>query len=185
MGAEKWAHDALANDLAEHLGGASDRMCWTNLQLGPSGSVRPDVYTLARSYTRPAPRAYEVKVSVADFRRDVTAGKWFAYRTFAEQVYFAIPAGLVSKDELPATVGLYVRGETGWRAARAPAAHPVEIPNEALLKLLLDGDVKRFGAGTRQRRFSDWHASQALAKKWGEEAAKVVQDLDGIVRFWT
>lgn len=171
-----WQHNALADDLATHLGAASDRMVWTNLQLGPSGSARPDVYTLAKSYSRPAPRAYEIKVSVADFRRDVTAGKWIAYREHAEQVYFAVPSGLVTKNDLPAEVGLLVRGPEGWRAMRAPKSRPVEIPVDTLLKLLFDGRAKQFGHAAPERGFSSYLATRELAKRWGEEAAQLVSD---------
>ena len=45
-------HDELAADLAAHLRGERT-MVWTDMQLGSSGSVRPDVYTIAKSYVRP------------------------------------------------------------------------------------------------------------------------------------
>ena len=31
-----WRHDELADDLAAHLRGGTDRMVWTDMQLGPS-----------------------------------------------------------------------------------------------------------------------------------------------------
>ena len=65
-----WQHDQLAEDLAAHLK-APDRMVWLNMQLGPRGSPRPDVYTIYKSYVRPQPTAYEVKISREDFRSDI------------------------------------------------------------------------------------------------------------------
>lgn len=68
-----WMHDALAQDLARHLK-APDTMVWCNLQLGPSGSPRPDVYRMSKSFVRPCPIAYECKISRENFRSDVTSG---------------------------------------------------------------------------------------------------------------
>lgn len=81
-------HDELARSLADHLR-APDRMVWCDLQLGPSGSPRPDVYTIFKSYVRPHPVAYECKVSYADYRGDITSGKWQTYLKYACGVYFA------------------------------------------------------------------------------------------------
>lgn len=63
-------HDDLQEDLATHLRGNTDRMVWTNTQLGPVGSPRPDVFTVDKSFARFAADAYEVKVSVSDLRHD-------------------------------------------------------------------------------------------------------------------
>lgn len=84
-------HNDLMHALAANLRGNSDRMVWEDMQLGPSGSPRPDVYTIMKSYTSPLPTAYECKVSVADFRGDVVSGKWQAYLRFAGAVVFVSP----------------------------------------------------------------------------------------------
>ena len=101
-------HNDLAASLAGHLLG-DGRMVWCDMQLGPLPSPRPDVYTIDKSYRHPKPTAYEVKVSVADFRSDVTSGKWQVYRRFAGAVYFAVPAGLASPSDVPDGCGLYTR----------------------------------------------------------------------------
>lgn len=80
--ATTWAHDALASDLASHLAFTGGRVIFENMQLGPAGSPRPDVYTIPKVYSRFTPLAYEVKISVADFRSDVTSGKWQSYRAY-------------------------------------------------------------------------------------------------------
>ena len=85
-----WKHNALAKDLADHLLGNPRRLAWLDIQLGPVHSPRPDVYTLDKSYVQPCPTAYEVKVSVQDFRSDVTSGKWQTYLNYAEAVYFCV-----------------------------------------------------------------------------------------------
>lgn len=136
-----WKHDDLANDLAQHLKGASgESMVWCDMQLGPSGSARPDVYVLKKSYSRFQPRAYEVKISRADFLSDINSGKWQKYRRFASAVSFAVPDGLVKKTEVPDGVGLIVRKEKVWRQARAPRIEVLEtLPREAWMKLLING----------------------------------------------
>src|SRR5262245_7005098 len=96
----KLSHDALAESLADHVRGP-ERMVWCDMQLGPGGSPRPDVYAIYKSFVNPAPTAYECKVSTSDFRADVTSGKWKTYLPFASAVYFACEAGLFGKAEVP------------------------------------------------------------------------------------
>lgn len=114
-----WTHDDLARDLAMHVL-STKRLVWCDMQLGPAGSPRPDVYALDKSFAHPRAITYECKVSVADFRADVTAGKWQSYLGFSSGVYFAAPAGLLKKEDVPNGCGLIVRGEEGWRTLRAP-----------------------------------------------------------------
>ena len=174
-------HDELATDLAAHLRGASKRVTWEDMQLGPSGTVRPDVYTMEPTFTRLSFEAFECKVSVSDFRADVTRGKWQAYLRYANSVTFATPLGLVGKTDVPATCGLICRGPAGqWRYLKRPT-HQVltELPWQAWVKLLLDG-VQRSGFDRRQTMFSEWRARQVLAKKYGEEVAKQLSDLQGL-----
>jgi hypothetical protein len=179
-----WDHDALGADLAANLR-CERLMVWENVQLGPSGSPRPDVYTIAKSYAHPSPRAYEVKVSVADFRADVTAGKWRSYLNFAESVTFAVPAGLVAVADLPPLTGLTVRGDTGWRTLRRPTAHVVEIPEDALIKLLIDG-VEREGQRHRAKTYAEaMEGVDRFCKKFGAEAAVWVknrEEIEGRIR---
>lgn len=166
----KWAHDDLAIDLARHLT-AESRMIWTDMQLGPQGSPRPDVYTIERSYVRPNPTAYEVKISVSDFRADVTVGKWSSYQRYAHAVVFACPAGLIGKGDVPDACGLILRHENGWRYAKRPTVNPHPIEQAALLKLLIDG-VTREGPPIRAKQWKDRYNS--FAKKFGETAARYV-----------
>jgi len=166
-----WSHDALALDLAGHLRGPA-RMVWCDLQLGPSGSVRPDVYTILKSFTRPAPTAYEVKVSRADFLADVTAGKWQSYLRYAEGCYFACESGLIGKAEVPTHAGLIVRHPSGaWRIARRATLAPVTIPQDAWLKLLIDGVANQALANVPQR--NQYAAEAALRRKLGATVARV------------
>lgn len=171
----KWKHDDLMRDLAEHLA-QPNRMIWCDMQMGPSGSPRPDVYTMQKSYTNPKPVAYECKVSVADFRSDVTAGKWQSYLDFACGVYFAVPAGLISKADLPSGCGLIVRGDTGWRVLKAPTLNPVSLPERGMLKLLIDG-VERAQLKARVRHFNAFVKAKELGKQFGDDVATTLNDL--------
>jgi hypothetical protein len=163
-------------DLAGYLK-APERMVWMDIQLGPSGSPRPDVYTLNKSYVRPCPTAYECKISRSDFLSDVTSGKWSSYLQYAHSVVFAVPAGLVSKAEIPEQCGLIERKENVWRMAKRAVINPRRIDEEALLKLLIDG-VRREGPAARAKRWE----SNAFAAKFGWTAARYVADAVSIER---
>ncbi len=140
-----WEHNALADDLAAHLRGSTDRLVWTDMQLGPAGSPRPDVYAIPKSFAHWTPMAYEVKVTRSDFRADVTIGKWLAYRKYAAGVMFAAPVNLIEAREVPEHAGLMVRGDTGWRTLQRAVFQTLDnLPLETWIKLLLDG-IERQG----------------------------------------
>jgi hypothetical protein len=174
-GDKSWTHDDLASDLAGHLR-TEERMTWQDMQLGPSGSQRPDVYAMFRSYSKPNPTAYECKVSKADFREDITTGKWRGYLKFAWAVVFAAPAGLIAKTEIPEMCGLILRHDRCWRWAKKPTIQPTELRQDCWLKLLIDG-VKREGPAARARNWRQLNDGQLLfAKRFGDAAAKYVRD---------
>lgn len=168
----QWEHDALAADLAGHLF-APERMVWRDMQLGPVGSPRPDVYTIAKSFVRPNPTAYECKISVSDFRADVTSGKWQSYLKYASCVIFAAPAGLISAKDIPPMCGLILRHGEVWRLAKKPTICPVQIPQLACLKLLIDG-VERQGPLYRAKNYQ--YGMDAFSKRFGAEAGRWVSD---------
>lgn len=169
-----WQHDELARDLADSLT-LPERMIWVDMQLGPSGSPRPDVFTMRKSYTRPLPISYEIKVSVSDFRSDVTSGKWQKYLAFSSAVIFAVPRGLITKDDLPAGCGLMTRSENGWTTARKPTHNPVQLPQHVMLKLLIDG-IER----ARRPRPDEWNqylSQKQLKARFGKDVMTAVNDL--------
>ncbi|MBN6210648.1 hypothetical protein JYK21_29655 [Ralstonia pickettii] len=171
----KWGHNELANDLAEHLRGSSDRLVWTDMQLGPSGSPRPDVYTVPCTYSRFMPVAYECKVSVADFRRDITAGKWTSYLQFAAGVMFCVPAGLVTKNDIPEGCGLMVRHESVWRTVKGPTMRPIDnLPRDAWIKLVLDGG-RRASAERIARGINEWTLEASIRKKLGDTVGNLLR----------
>ena len=173
-----WKHDDLLADLAAHLDGAG-RMIWTDMQLGPSGSPRPDVFVLQKSYSNPQPTAYEIKVSRSDLRSDTTSGKWQSYLKYAGAVIFAVPDGLCSPDEIPTGCGLIVRKDQVWRNVRRPVRQAVgALPMDATMKLLIDGVGRCFERREpRPRSISLWEENAAVRKKFGKEVAACAADL--------
>lgn len=172
-----WEHDALAADLATHLDG-SDRMIWLDMQLGPSGSPRPDVFVLNKSYSRPMPTAYEVKVSRSDLRSDITSGKWQSYLKFAGAVVFAVPEGLCSPSEIPDGCGLIARKKEVWRNVRKPVLSATEPPFSACMKLLIDGVGRVYSKPTpAPRRLETWVQNKSVLKKFGLEVERCARDL--------
>lgn len=170
-------------DLAGHLR-QPDRLVWMDLQMGPHGSPRPDVFTLQKSYVRPIPSAYECKVSVSDFRSDVTSGKWQSYLTLASAVTFCVPKGLVTKEDIPVGCGLMTRSDDSWATIRKATRQAVALSTEHLLKLLIDGFSNELGAvELRERGYREAKAHNKLCKKFGDEVALVVRDLQSAKRM--
>lgn len=64
---------------------------------------------------------FEVKVSRSDFTKDVDTLKWQKYLRSVDRMTYAVPAGLVRKDEVPPGVGLMTVGEGGrWQTIVRP-----------------------------------------------------------------
>lgn len=176
----EWQHDALAADLAGYLSGP-ELMVWTDMQLGPSGSPRPDVYTLRRSYSKPMPMAYEIKISRSDLRSDTTSGKWQSYMKYAGGVVFAVPDGLCTVADIPDGCGLIVRKAEVWRYARRPTIQHVTLPMDACMKLLIDGVSRTIKSSPiNPRRVDLWQENAAIRKKFGQSVAKAARDLASV-----
>jgi hypothetical protein len=175
--AHDWTHDGLMRDLAGYLRGP-DTLVWEDMQLGPSGSPRPDVFTLRKSYSKPLPTAFECKVSRSDLRSDTTSGKWQSYLKFAGSVTFAVPDGLCTVADIPDGCGLIVRKAEVWRYARRPTVQHVTPPFSACMKLLIDG-VNRVSQPSepRPRTAKLWEEHAAVRKKFGAAVAKAARDL--------
>ena len=175
----KWGHDQLANDLAEHLAKNTDRIIWTDMQLGPAGSPRPDVFSIPKSYSNFKPLAYECKISVSDFRSDITKGKWQSYLKFASGVIFAVPKGLINKDDVPKGCGLIVRSESGWRMVKGPTLTPIanDLPKDFWIKLVIDG-VDRSRREQRYRHGIEHRTQQDISKKYGDDLAMALSRRD-------
>ena len=174
----QWKHDELLHDLADHLC-KPERMMWLDMQLGPSGSSRPDIFTMNKSYSNPRPIAYEIKASVSDYRSDITSGKWQKYLSFASAVIFCVPKGLITKADLPSGCGLMVRSEKVWRTAKAPMLEKApSMPRDAWMKLLIDG-VKREHKTALNNRARGFNVYSVAKKNFDDDVAQVLIDIDG------
>lgn len=162
-------HDKLANNLALHLMN-DGRMVWEDIPAGKRGSVRPDVYTIEKSFANPNPISYEVKVSESDFRSDVTKAKWKSYLDFSYGVTFAVPKGLVTKKDIPNGCGLITFNGEFWNTVKRPTLHPANLDDELLMKLLIAGNQRQTQAPVIQNRdFDDHKHRETLRKKFGKD----------------
>jgi hypothetical protein len=150
-------------------------MVWENLPVGPAGSARPDVYTIQKSFTKPDPVTYEVKISVSDFRADVTSGKWQSYLKFSGAVTFAVPYGLVTKADIPKGCGFMVRSDRGWATVKRATREKVAFKTDHLLKLLMACYDKQRD-DLRIRQATEWRTAEKLRDKLGDRVAAVIQD---------
>jgi hypothetical protein len=163
------SHDQLANNLATHLM-SDDRMVWEDIPVGKAGSVRPDVLTIQKSFANPNPISYEIKVSVSDFRSDVTKAKWRNYLDFSYGVVFAVPKGLVTKADIPNGCGLITFNGQSWNTVKRPILNPSELGGELLLKLLIAGKERETSRPViKNRDFDKYAHHETLRKKFGKD----------------
>ena len=175
---KKLSHDELANSLALHLINES-RMVWEDIPVGKVHSVRPDVLTIEKSYSSPNPISYEIKVSVSDFRSDVTKAKWKAYLDFSYGVVFAVPKGLVTKADIPNGCGLMTFNGEFWNTVKRPTLHPSKLNDELLLKLLISGSQRETQKSIIKNRDFDQHAHhEALRQKFGKDFRSKISMLE-------
>jgi hypothetical protein len=84
----------------------------SHCKVGPSygnGQLIMDAWVMPYSWVKPI-RAYEVKTSRSDFRRD---RKWRQYLFFCHKFYFVVPWGMIDKREIPPPAGLIYVTKTG------------------------------------------------------------------------
>jgi len=95
-----------AQQITEALVATLGDVIWATELAFCQGARRCDLWTIsANSSAGFKARAYEVKISRADFRRD-TAVKQREARLFSDQFYYVTPAGLLKPDEVPEWAGL-------------------------------------------------------------------------------
>lgn len=149
---------------------------------GPStyGShFRMDAWVMPRSWTQNVIRAYEVKVSRADFMGD---DKWQNYLGLCHEFYFVCPNGLIQPAELPPEVGLLWSTKNGKRLLTKKKAQrrTVSIPEQLYQYILMarcEIKVDRT-SGTRSERIAGW-------RKWLDEkrtARRVGHDVSDHIR---
>lgn len=93
----------------------------------PQGLLKFDGLAIRKSYTKPCITGYEIKVSRGDFLQD---NKWHLYLQYCNEFYFVVPAGLITKEEIPENVGLiyYYPDTTVLRIKRKALYREIEEP---------------------------------------------------------
>lgn len=131
-------HDELAHDLANERRAIGEIVA-ERLVTGPGFGRAPqmDVFSIRPSWTKPFPTCWEVKVTRSDFLRDVRTAKYEAYLPNCRRLYFATPAGLVKRDEVPKGMGLTTRNENGWHVVKAPKTRPLDSDTHAITLMAL------------------------------------------------
>lgn len=95
-----------------------------------------DGWAMAKSWTYPNIRAYEIKVSRNDFLQDK---KWQDYLPYCNELYFVAPKGIIEPNELPAEAGLLQVASTGTKllTKKKAARREVEIPEKLFRYILM------------------------------------------------
>lgn len=171
------SHNALAGRLADSLRGPQ-RMVWTDLIAGMSGSVRPDVFTMRCSYTQPRPHCYEVKVTASDLASDLRLGKWQNYLDFAAGVTFCFPKGMAKRGDIPKPAGVMTYCEESdhfhtLRAARLGTNRP---DWDMMQKLLMDG-INRVLPERRAFNAQRWLHGKRAREALGHEITEALANL--------
>lgn len=96
----------LAQQIVEALAASLGDAIYATELAFCQGARRCDLWTISpNSSAGFKARAYEVKISRADFRRD-NAIKQREARLFSDQFYYVTPAGLIRREEVPDWAGL-------------------------------------------------------------------------------
>lgn len=138
------------------------------------GVPRADVVNIRPSYTRFCIDIYEVKTSRSNFLSSINSGKWKKYLPHCHRLYFALPAGIVSRDEVPVPAGLIVRGSKGWTVVKGAKNRKTDIPQMTILAFLFYrkkvlSDLKR-----RHYILTGYNRTRNRLKALGKRVAKAV-----------
>lgn len=132
------------------------------------GSRRCDFWTIsANSSAGFKARAYEIKVSRADFRRD-TSLKQREARLFSDQFFYVAPAGLLKPEEVPDWAGLIEYSEGKLKTAVPAPYRDKDAPTWELVVSLIrnsgqvnrDTDLLKLRLREAERKIS--HARRAI-----------------------
>jgi len=135
---------------------------------------RVDVLAVRRSqFKQKQVRAYEIKVSRADFLADVGRQKWRKYLSVCHQVYFAAPAGIIRKEEVPHGAGLIVLGVKGWQVVKSAQVHePDALDADAVLSMLFACEREMQAERDALARREALRTLEGVSKEIGGEIAR-------------
>jgi len=145
-----------------------------------------DVLTLDVHYRQPLPTIYEVKASRSDFLADTNDGKWRKYLPYASRLYFAVPVGLVSKDDVPAECGLvtYNADHRTWRVVKGAPVRSVELADEVWLSILYRQREEAVHVRdlAERIRYVENAGLNGIAKDLGADVRRKLIELDDTLR---
>jgi hypothetical protein len=135
------------------------------------GARRCDLWTIsANSSAGFKARAYEVKISRADFRRD-TAIKQREARLFSDQFFYVTPVGLLRPDEVPDWAGLIEYADGAFKTVVHAPYRDKDAPTWELVVALIrnsgsinrDTDLLKIRALTAERTIARARKAVELA----------------------
>ncbi len=183
-------HAELVADLQRHLAEAGHVAARPIIvSERPLGSVWlqggyvpvPDVVAIKCSYTKPSVTIYEVKADKGDYAADVREDKWRRYWEHCNRFLFAVPAGLIGKDELPDGAGLITLSRKGnWSVVKAPRPHDGGLGEMELLSFLFaKHEEARLVRDLRDKiaNQDNWHA-KAYAIQMGEQIRREIGSVE-------
>lgn len=94
---------------------------------------RMDVVGIEHSWSPPTVKIAEVKVSRRDFLNDT---KWRTYLDYCNEFYWAVPTGLVGRDEIDAKAGLIMVNPNTGSVTTVKAAPHLDIEEDKGFKML-------------------------------------------------
>jgi len=152
--------EALAKTLGDAIFATELAFC--------QGARRCDLWTIsANSSAGFKARAYEVKISRADFRRD-TAIKQREARLFSDQFFYVTPAGLIKPEEVPDWAGLIEYRDGTFKTIIHAPYRDKDAPTWELVVSLIrnsgnvnrDTDLLKLRVRAAERKIA--HASRAI-----------------------
>lgn len=173
----------LAKDLARTKL-SENWMVWREIPLGPVSSPRADVFAVAKSFANARFVIYEIKTSRSDFLHDVNSGKYRDYLPYCCQLYFACPAGVLSKADMPEYCGLIIRGNDTWYTIKSATRREFEPSQELLIKLLIKGYEDHFERyrQNEHERFKEYKGLREASYFYGTKMARDIANGQGIIQ---
>ena len=140
----------------------------------------PDVMMFKKSYTNPDVTIFEVKASRADFQSDINKGKYRKYLGISNRMFFALPAGMVQKEEVPVECGLWTwkKEKNSWSSRKAAQRRECDLNQiewESIMFALHDNQIRFRDLSERivaDRNVELEHVAKNLHYEFGETIRK-------------
>ena len=158
----------LAQQIVEALAASLGDAIYATELAFCQGARRCDLWTVsANSSAGFKARAYEIKISRADFRRD-NAVKQREARLFSDQFFYVTPAGLIKPEEVPDWAGLIEYADDAFKTVVTAPYRDKDAPTWELVVSLIrnsgnvnrDTDLLKMRVRAAERKVA--HATKAI-----------------------